>query len=249
MTNEPAPTSQPRQQPEQPPAGGAWGFVRGAAIFLIVAWHLVYFAIRNPLDLWEEGIKPWLKQKSWWEASEVAIQPGKAREVSGKWEQWGEAYEFADKATKHFGRITGSEQGWVMFSPPMAKRSAFLGVRFEFEDGGKVTVPSETHPDPARFFRFGGWQTRKYEDYLMDKYGGPRDYDYPMWRAFVRKKVGLWRERYRHQYEDYEDEEPARVVLVKRYVRFPRPDAAPGDYPAPEDEDVASFRPDGEPAK
>ena len=152
-----------------------------------------------------------------------------------------------------------NEQGWVMFSPGsrgMAKKAPFLAVRFEFENSPSVTVESDTHPNPAQFFRLGGWQTRKYEDIIMDyedKIGarGEKDYEYPMWRNFIRYKVRLWREYYRHlpRYVGYETEEPIKVVLVKLIVRFPGPNDPPGDYHTPDEEVVGSFLPDGGPAK
>ena len=208
--------------PAAPPAPprSPWRVARSVAIFLVVAWHLVFFAIRNPLDLWKDEIRGYLEKKV-------------------GWEEGGErAFDIADLATKHFAHLSGCEQRWVMFSPPMARKSGFLGTRLEFSDGSTVTIPSDNEPTPERFFRVGGWQTRKLEDSLMKT--PPQDEELPMWSAFVRAKAKAWKALHPD-----DPRELARIVLVERTIHFPSWDKPVGVYRAPEETDLGSFDPDG----
>src|SRR5262249_49847181 len=137
-------------QPEQAVPAGPWRVIKGTVIFLIVACQLLFLLVRNPLDHWKNEISAWLEQKDWWELSSSAILPSdEVTEHSECWEQWKDTFDFADRVTLRFANISGNEQGWLMFSPPMARRSPFLGVRFEFENSPPVTVESDTHPNPA----------------------------------------------------------------------------------------------------
>ena len=204
-------------------AGTVLRVVKAVAIFLVVSWHLFFFAVRNPLDLWKKDIRAWLEKRQGWTA-------------------WGErAFDLADQATFRFANLTGCEQRWIMFSPPMARRASFLGTRFEFRDGSRVTVASLNEPTPDQFFRVGGWQTRKYEECLMEV-PSPGDEEFPLWQAFARHKAREWRARHLT-----DPREMVRVVLVNRHIRFPAWHEPPGHYLAPEETDLATFDPEGRP--
>jgi hypothetical protein len=246
------------QSPQSPPSllTRIGRLLRGVLIFSIVAWHLAYFCIRNPLDFWDKPIRGWLKQKSWRELSLAAAGApelgwwdtlgagngfDQVAEAPGTfWQRWGAWFRVADHLTYRFGNCVGCEQHWVMFSPPIARYAPFLGVRYEFTDGSEVEVPSDNEPDPARFFRVGGWQTRKYEDYLMTGTDDEFHPEYPMWAAHARFLARRWRER-----NPNDPRELYRVVLIKRYIYFPKPEKPVGEYDAPTRQDIAYFTPDG----
>lgn len=209
-----------------PPAGllrRLWRGWRITVVVGIVSWHLFFFAFRNPLDLWEKPIYSWLRQ-----------QPG--------WGRWGKCVERADDLTYRFGNLVGCEQRWVMFRPPMARGAWFLAFRLEFQDGSSELLRSTNEPDqPARFFRLGDWQIRKFEDYLC--FPEERLESSPergLWEAYVREKVRSWQ---RLHPED--SRELRRVVMLRRRIQFTGPEDTPGDYPPPRSEDFAAFDREG----
>ncbi|MGL4553667.1 MAG: hypothetical protein ACRC33_21095 [Gemmataceae bacterium] len=210
-----------------------WRYLKATLIFLVVAWHLFFFAVRNPLDLWDDEIVAWLTKRGYY-----------AREGGGPPRHFNlrPAYRFADELTYRFANTAGVEQRWVMFTPPMAQRAPFLSVRFEFDDGSTALVPSPNEPVPARFFRFGLWQTRKHEDTLLSvpDLKGDANPEWPMWVQFVRHAVKRWRDRHPADGRAVE-----RVVLVKRTISFPKPDEPAGVY-GYEEKDLATFGPEGD---
>ncbi len=242
--------------PPPPLLARVWRLVSGVFVFLIVAWHLFFLVVRNPLDLWDKSIRAWFKQKTWreislesagvpelgwWETLAAANALDDAGETNGQlWRRWGAWFRVSDHLTYRFGNGVGFEQNWVMFSPPMARRAPFLGTRYEFTDGSSVTVPSDNEPDPARFFRVGGWQMRKYEDYMMKGIDSEANDEYPMWAAYVRSLARRWQDR-----NPDDPRELKRIVLIKRYIEFPPPEKPPGVYDPPDPRDVTAFTPDG----
>jgi hypothetical protein len=227
LAPQPAPEPAPPQRPHS-----VWRYVKATLIFLVVAWHLFFFAFRNPLDLWDKEIVAWLTKIGYYAVE--GEQPANGYNLR-------HAYRFADELTYRFANTAGVEQRWVMFTPPMAQRAPFLGVRFEFDDGSGVLVPSDNEPVPARFFRFGGWQTRKHEDIIMD-IPDTRDHsntEWSMWVQFVRHAVKRWKAKHPDDRRTIE-----RVVLVKRYISFPGPEDPLGDYRY-EEKDVITFDPEG----
>ena len=203
------------------PLGQALRVAKAVAVFLVVAWHLAYFAIRNPLDLWKKQIRSYLEQKAGW-------QEGGER-----------AFEIADEATHLFDNLAGCEQRWLMFSPAMARGSGFLATRYEFSDGSEATVFSDNEPEPTRFFRVGGWQTRKLEDCLFEV-PSESGSEFPIWAAFVRAKARAWKENH-----PADPRELARLVLLKRFLKFPCWDEPAGVYGEPEETVLATFDPNG----
>lgn len=214
-----------------------WRYLKATVIFLIVTLHLLFLVIRNPLDLWDEHIKNWLvSQKVWQDDPPTDEQKDAHFNIRP-------AYRFVDELTYRFAQTTGTEQRWVMFTPPMARRAPFLGVRLEFADGSRVVVPSDNEPrDPTDFLRIGNWQVRKLEDVIYDipATRGEANPEWPMWEAYVRWRVRHWKNTYENT-----DHEPVRVVLIKRVIYFPGPFEAPNRYSYGEEEDLLSFTPQG----
>jgi hypothetical protein len=221
----------------QPLPHSFWRYLKATFIFLIVSWHLLFLAVRNPLDLWDANIKKWLVKRKLWQDPNVTEEQRDAvynvRPI----------YRFWDELTERYASATGTTQKWVMFTPPMATRAPFLGVRLEFADGTSFTMPSDNEPaDPASFLRIGGWQTRKFEDCLMDlpEDQGPSNPEWPIWEAYIRHKVREWRRTYPDM-----DHEPVRVVMVKRIIRFPGPFEPANHHTYGETVDLVTFTPQG----
>lgn len=202
-----------------------------------MTFHLLFLVIRNPLDLWDDEMKKWLVQQKVWQDDPPTEEQ---REASYNVRP---IYRFLDELTHRYGQTTGTEQRWVMFTPPMARRAPFLAVRLEFADGSQVMVLSDNEPrDPAEFLRIGGWQTRKIEDVIYDipATRGPANSEWPMWEAFIRWRVRHWKATFENT-----DREPVRAVLVKRIILFPGPFDPPNRYRYGEEEDLLSFTPEG----
>ncbi|MFO0877796.1 MAG: hypothetical protein U0840_10620 [Gemmataceae bacterium] len=188
------------------------------AVFLLVAWHLFFFAFRNPLDLWHKPIYAWLES-----------QPG--------WDRWGRIFIRADDLTYRFANLAGCEQRWVMFCPPMARGAWFLGFRFEFADGSHAVLPSTNEPTPERFFRLGGWQIRKFEDHLCFPDDNlARNPELGLWEAYALEAVRRWKRTHPDDPRQIQQ-----VVMIRRRIAFTGPEDVPGDYAAPRTEDIARF--------
>ncbi len=231
----PSHTTRAMSDPAPPPPSllaRVWRLAGGVFVFLVVAWHLFFLVVRNPLDLWGDEIRGWLVKKGWL-----------AKKGEGP-TTWDGPYRLADRLTYYFANKTGAEQNWGLFAPPMARRSPFLGTRYEFTDGTSETLVSSNEPDdPARYFRFGRANTRKYEDYMMT--GVAEDsFELPTWSAYVRSLARHW-----HASRPDDPRELKRIVLVKRYFYFPAPGEPPGEYGPPEEKFVQAFTPDGRPAR
>jgi hypothetical protein len=198
-----------------------WRFAKGLLVFFIVAFHLVALAIRNPLDLWYKPIRAWI-------------------EDNGHWQRWGEDFQLADRFTWKYTNLVGCEQCWCMFSPPVARRAPFLGVRFDFTDGSSELVRSRQEPEPTSFFRVGGWQQRKLEDYLLYPPDNlENNPERPLWEGYARAHLRRWRER-----NPDDPREVERVVFLRRRIHFPRPEAKP-EYDPPTEAEIASFDAEG----
>jgi hypothetical protein len=196
--------------------------LRAGLVFGVVAWHLFFFAVRNPLDLWDTHIYAWLEARGWCPRCVKAIRR-------------------ADDVTYRYANTLGCEQRWVMFRPPMARGASFLGYRLEFADGTSQMLRSPNEPTPARFFRLGGWQLRKFEEHLTwppDDLA--RDPERAFWEAYAREIVRRWR-----QDNPGDDRRVKRLVLVRRRVTFTTPDDLPGEYPPASETDLAAFDPEG----
>jgi hypothetical protein len=207
--------------PGPTPLGLLWRFIKGFLVFVIVVFHLVVLAIRNPLDLWYKPIRNWMQEK-------------------GTWERYGERIKLADKFTWKYTNLVGCEQCWSMFSPPVARRAPFLGFRIDFTDGSFETLLSAHEPEPNSFFRIGGWQRRKLEDYLLYPDDLKNDPERSLWEAYARVVLRQW-----HKEHPDDPRKIERIVFLRRRIYFPKPDSDPTIYDPPTETEIASFDAEG----
>jgi hypothetical protein len=205
----PGPSTWPRQ---------FWRGIKGTVVFLIVVFHLVVLAIRNPLDLWYPSIRGW-----------ITAHAGASRAP--------EYLRLANRFTWKYTNLVGCEQSWDMFSPPVARKADFLAIRFEFTDGSSERVLSSGEPDPTSFFRVGGWQWRKLEDYLLYPSGRlTTDSERLLWEACARHAARTWQARH--------PDDPrtlAKIVFIRRQIPFPEPGTDPRQYDPPEETPIVEF--------
>ncbi|GIW82562.1 MAG: hypothetical protein KatS3mg105_4369 [Gemmatales bacterium] len=175
---------------------------------------------RNPLDLWPDAIK-----KSYW------------------WQRHQAACERLDQWTKRYENFCGNEQGWNMFSPPMARGAPFMTARIRFTDGSTAEVRSENELGTTGFFRIGGWRQRKLEDYMVfeepDELAS--DEELPLFEAYARWSVQRWRQQAPH-----DSRTPQSVTLFRRRIPFPKQ----SDWHPPTESEIETtligeFRADG----
>jgi hypothetical protein len=202
-----------------------WRIIKGVVIFLVVVFHLVVLAVRNPLDLWEKPMRDWMKK-----------HPGEGK--TSYWDRYGSKIELANNFTYKYTNLTGMEQRWVMFGPPLARSAPFLAVRLEFTDGTSQTLLSPNEPDdPDSFFRVGGWQLRKLEDYLVWPPGDlAGDHERPLWEAYARHRLKQWREA-----RPGDPRKVERIVFVRRRLHFPEPGKTSADASFPSETDIVTF--------
>jgi hypothetical protein len=180
-------------------------------VILFVTWQLFFLAFRNPLDLWKSQIEGWCAKQRWWKKVE-------------------KPYEALDKVTTRYGNLLGIEQGWTMFTPPLARSAPFLGARLQFADGSEEVLRSPNEPDVAGFLRLGGWRQRKLEDSLV--HASPEELpwkeDLPLYQAYARWCVQRWKEAHPDDRRDI-----VRVVLLRRRIYFPELGHDPSIYEDP----------------
>ena len=196
-----------------------WKRIRGGLVALFVAWHLLMLFISNAelqrhVDSWREA-----------GAAKKAVDIAEQTITAAKW------YE----------TMTGMDQGWALFTSPLARKAPFLGTHLIFDDGSRELVKSPTEPDDmTRFLRFGGTRYRKLESHLLIKA------DYPLEaqlaRRYVQHAVTRWRSKHPH-----DPRRPITGVLVRRELEMP----PPGEFWSPdhpvEEEEIARFELDQEP--
>ncbi len=221
MSAAPEPSSPPA--PSLPRRVGRW--LVTALIVVFVVWHLFFLGFRSFYDLLDEDeIAAWKKKHKWWKK----VEP---------------AFDAVERYSRRYGAFCGIEQGWRLFSGPMARRAPFLAARLDFTDGSEELLTSENEPDPTAFFRAGGWRQRKLEDYLCaispDKLADSDER--PLWEAYVRWSVERWRQRHPD-----DPRQVRRVVLVVRHIYFPVPGKDPWDFDDADETTIGTFGPDGE---
>jgi hypothetical protein len=326
----------------------AWRIFKGLFVVLVVVFHLVVLAVRNPLDLWEDALEKWMKehpahfkltdeslaslradkvpaavldrleavkdrdldQSQFAKACAAALdedewdnhhklildharvrfkltdkalaalrtdkvpddvllklQSVRDRELNepefkaacaaaldskewakhqelilyhAKWNYWaryGDKVYRADDFTYRFTNLVGIEQRWVMFGAPLSRDVDFLTVRLEFTDASQEVLLSANEPNPTRYFRFGGWQVRKLEDYLL---GVPRNMDTdprkPQWEGYARYKHHQWREL-----RPGDPRQLSQIVFVRRRIYLPEPNQDFADVAPPREWDLVVF--------
>jgi hypothetical protein len=231
--------------PTEPPAWlVATRIARGVAVFAFVGFHLVVLAIRNPLDLWDKEIRQALHELP---PRGCAAAADPDAEPNNYWSDktFRERYKKADRFTWVYTNAVGLEQRWTMFSPPMARKGDFLAVRLQFTDGSQETLYSDNEPrDPTSYFRLGGWQFRKLEDYLAWPGEGAlsdaRNPERRLWESYARYAIGRWK-----QARPNDPRQVRSAVFVRRRLYFPEPGQTHDDVPPPYEKDVATFDADG----
>jgi hypothetical protein len=192
-------------------------------VFVFVCWHLFFLLFRNPLDLWGNELEAWAKKQTWWARAEPVFEP-------------------VDRVTRRYGNLTGVQQGWGMFTPPLARSAPFLAARLDFTDGSATFVYSENEPDPTHFLRLGGWRQRKLEDYMVHTkpHDLPGNQELPLFEAYARWCARLWREAHAD-----DSREIAKVVLLNRNFELPEPGHDPRHFQPPTVTVIGTFGPDG----
>lgn len=174
-------------------------------IVCFVCWHLLAILIRNPLDLWSDDIESWLQS-----------------EESG-WQHWQPIYDRLAKQTRDYNRLVGCEQGWGMFTSPLARESPYLALEMTFADGHQESLPTLSPFDPKQFFRAGGTRFRKLETSLYRRSAEKivETEDLPVYAAFVRLSIRRWRQ------ENPLKPNPILIKLYKKHWVFPGPKEPP----------------------
>jgi hypothetical protein len=186
-----------------------------------VVWHLFFLLLRNPLDVRSDN-RP------------ITFAPA-------GWDGLSHAWQTLDDATTTYGNVLRIEQGWTLFTPPMARSGDFLSVRLVFADGQRVTLPSDNAVDPSSFYlRRGGFRQRKLEDYIESLYS--KNVASPLPAAQVRARQARWRRRHPE-----EDRVVVRLELVRCHLVFPPPGADPRTEGESQEKILGSFDAAGQP--
>lgn len=235
----------PQPPPEPVPVSQVGQFLRRARITIIVlfvCWHLFSLLFRNIFDLWWDDLVPnGLKKLTWWEVPVLTMHqnfPNDPRHVELT---PGKVFSTIDMATYRYLNYFGIEQGWSMFSPPIARRAAFVAAEIQFADGSNETLLSPNEFPFQGYFRWDGWRQRKLEDNLV--YATPESIedksDPQLFEAYVRWSVRRWRDQ---------NPEDLRVVsqvkLLKRNWSLPGPEEDPHSHFL-EITEISTFTPDG----
>jgi len=235
---------QERPTPAVSPVRRFFASLRVVLIAAFVCWHLFFLLFRNPLDLWwHELVDDGLKKLSWWDTPLVTMQQAFPNDPRHVVVTPGKIFSTIDMATWRYGNYFGIEQGWSMFSPPIARRGSFLAAEVILDDGSTEMLlsPNEKPLPDGFYFRWGGWRQRKLEDYLL--YETPESIagksDPQIAQAYVRWSVRRWRE-----INFYDPRLVARVRLVKRTWEFPHHTDPPNKLTLSEST-IGTFLPDG----
>jgi hypothetical protein len=205
--SEPLPIVEHDTEPRTGPAARLGrGLVR-VAVFLFVVWQLAFLLFRNTVDSWRSRL-------------EEALGP------KDRWGEFGERVADYDRITTRYAALCGIEQGWPMFSGPLARSAPFPAVHIVFADGSQELVVSDNEPaDPNFYFRFGGERHRKLEDYLASPLrGAVSGVERPLWEAYARDAV----RRFRAAHPD-DRRAPVKALVIARRLYYTRPDQSAGD--------------------
>ena len=197
--------NQPAYQPAHRSLAAIIGhLVKQIIVFCFVIWHLVFLIITNTKS--DDALSDQLKE---WPAAESFIT-----------------------AVVTYESHLGIDQAWKMFSSPVWKKTPFLAVRIEFDDGGSELMLSDNEPrDVQRYFKTTMARLRKLEDHLLEL--SENDYRYAMCKRYAQWRVDRWLEA-----NPQEHRRPVRVVLLKRVYQVPGPDADPNANREPKTEEL-----------
>ncbi len=235
---------QPVPTPTSSPLERFLRALRIVAITAFVCWHLFYLLFRNPLDLWwNEIVTGWLKKQVWWDRPLVTMQQNFPNDPRHVVVTPGKIFSTIDMATDRYGHFFGVEQGWSMFTPPIARKAPFLAAEIELNDDSREVLlsPNEVSLPEGWYFRWDGWRQRKLEDYMIYENTDsiPGKSDPQIFQAYVRWAVRRWRA----QHPD-DPREVVRVRLLKRNWSLPGPDESRTAHQVKVTE-IGTFTPDG----
>jgi hypothetical protein len=203
------------------PSKNIWRECKIAVVVLFVVWHLFFLLLRNPLDLWGSEIQSTLENR---------LPAGLP------------VYRWIDRATWRYANFLGLEQGWDMFTPPLARGASYLAARLEFTDGTDLLFLSENEPDPKSYLRMSGWRQRKLEAILLRAKPSElsQSEDLPVFEAYARWTIQRWQEG-----SPDDMRTPKQVVLLRRRIAFPGPDQNPAEFEEAEVSLIGTFSPEG----
>lgn len=219
------PMTQTNGQPPSRRFVVVWRIATTVLVTLFVVWHLLFLLVRNIAGLAEEPVQQW--------AEEAGIE---------------DVYEPVNEWTTSYELTLGLDQGWAMFTAPLARTAPFPAIRIEFDDGTTEDFLSDNEPqDLGRFWRFGGARMRKYEHFLATtgetrKDGSIRgSYRRPLWEQYVRWRLAQWRER-----NPDDPRTPAKILFIRRRFTLPAPGENPNHFDPPSEKIIARFAADGD---
>ena len=111
-----SPRTEPAAASRRPWYRILWRYTRATLIFLVVTFHLVVLAIRNPLDLWEKDIRDWMQEWPAWGGLVALAAQDDTPPPPSLYDRYGQEVYAANKFTWKFTNLTGIEQRWVMFA-------------------------------------------------------------------------------------------------------------------------------------
>jgi len=183
-------------------ASRVWFVVKRSLIFCFVVWHLIFLFATNAKI-----------------ADDLTFLPALGNDDESN-------------IVQQYGSYLSIDQAWGMFSSPVWKKTPFLAVLLEFDDGSRELMWSDNEPrDVQRYFKTTMARLRKIEDHLLGL--SENDYRYAMWKRYAHWRVDRWL--------DANPDEPrraVRVVLLKRVYQVPGPDADPNENQEPKTEEL-----------
>ena len=122
-----------------------------------------------------------------------------------------------DDSVYCYGRSTGTDQTWAMFSSPLWRKNEFIYGEIEFGDGSKELIQTNSEPaNRMQFFRLGGSRLRKLEETAGRS--NSSTYYQDLRKRYGRYLAELWRESH------VDDPRLAiRVRVLKRRFWIPAP--------------------------
>lgn len=125
-------------------------------------------------------------------------------------------------ATQRYEEVAALDQGWIMFSAPLARIAEFPAIRVELFGGNVEWIRSSNEPEDLKsFLRLRQGRLRKYETRLINADWEDTDYE-ELWRRYVEWRVAEWRRS-----APVEARRIRATTLVRREFELPLPGAEP----------------------
>jgi hypothetical protein len=241
-----------------------WRILRGLRVTLItlfVLWHLFFLLFRNPFDLreWKSDFLEYMNEQEWWKApiTEVSWPRTPEKDATPDEIEWAKnrkikvspywVFTTLDDVTSRYGNFFGIDQGWSMFTPPLARKAPFLGAELTFTDGTTAMLYSPNEPDmdqrrglSSGYIRLGGWRQRKLEDYMLTRDSVASKDDKQVYQAYILWCIRRWRDA-----NPGDRREVKFVTVVWRSMKFPEPGKDPSRFEPVTSDPIGIFNPDG----